>query len=33
MRVHVVAVSGTGMGSLAGLLRELGHEVSGSDTA
>lgn len=33
MRIHIVAVSGTGMGSLAGLLRELGHEVSGSDTA
>jgi UDP-N-acetylmuramate: L-alanyl-gamma-D-glutamyl-meso-diaminopimelate ligase len=33
MRIHVVAVSGTGMGSLAGLLRELGHEVTGSDVA
>jgi UDP-N-acetylmuramate: L-alanyl-gamma-D-glutamyl-meso-diaminopimelate ligase len=33
MHVHVVAVSGSGMGSLAGLLRELGHEVSGSDVA
>jgi UDP-N-acetylmuramate: L-alanyl-gamma-D-glutamyl-meso-diaminopimelate ligase len=33
MRVHVVAVAGTGMGSLAGLLAELGHEVSGSDVA
>jgi UDP-N-acetylmuramate: L-alanyl-gamma-D-glutamyl-meso-diaminopimelate ligase len=32
MRVHVIAVAGTGMGSLAGLLRELGHDVSGSDT-
>jgi UDP-N-acetylmuramate: L-alanyl-gamma-D-glutamyl-meso-diaminopimelate ligase len=31
MRVHVVGVSGTGMGSLAGLLVELGHEVTGSD--
>jgi UDP-N-acetylmuramate: L-alanyl-gamma-D-glutamyl-meso-diaminopimelate ligase len=33
MRVHVVAVAGTGMGSLAGLLGELGHEVTGSDVA
>ncbi len=33
MRIHIVAVSGTGMGSLAGLLCELGHEVSGSDTS
>lgn len=33
MRIHIVAVSGTGMGSLAGLLVELGHEVTGSDTA
>ncbi|HLV21387.1 MAG TPA: Mur ligase family protein [Polyangiaceae bacterium] len=33
MRVHIVAVAGTGMGSLAGLLTELGHEVSGSDVA
>jgi UDP-N-acetylmuramate: L-alanyl-gamma-D-glutamyl-meso-diaminopimelate ligase len=33
MHIHVVAVSGTGMGSLAGLLAELGHEVSGSDVA
>ena len=33
MHVHIVAVAGTGMGSLAGLLKELGHEVSGSDTA
>ena len=31
MHVHVVAVSGTGMGSLAVLLSALGHEVSGSD--
>ncbi len=31
MHVHVVAASGTGMGSLAGLLRELGHRVTGSD--
>jgi UDP-N-acetylmuramate: L-alanyl-gamma-D-glutamyl-meso-diaminopimelate ligase len=33
MHIHVVAVSGTGMGSLAGLLKELGHEVSGSDVS
>ncbi|HYQ15479.1 MAG TPA: Mur ligase family protein [Polyangiaceae bacterium] len=33
MRIHVVAVAGTGMGALAGLLVELGHEVSGSDVA
>lgn len=32
MRVHFVAVSGTGMGALAGLFKSLGHEVSGSDT-
>jgi UDP-N-acetylmuramate: L-alanyl-gamma-D-glutamyl-meso-diaminopimelate ligase len=33
MRIHVVGVAGTGMGALAGLLGELGHEVAGSDTA
>jgi len=33
MRIHVVAVAGTGMGALAGLLKELGHDVSGSDVA
>ena len=33
MRIHVVAVAGTGMGALAGLLCELGHDVSGSDVA
>ena len=32
MRVHFVAIAGTGMGSLAGLLRARGYEVSGSDT-
>lgn len=31
MRIHVVAVSGTGMGPLAGLLSQMGHEVTGSD--
>jgi UDP-N-acetylmuramate: L-alanyl-gamma-D-glutamyl-meso-diaminopimelate ligase len=33
MHIHIVGVSGSGMGSLAGLLRELGHDVSGSDVA
>ncbi len=33
MRIFVTAVAGTGMGSLAGLLKELGHDVAGSDTA
>lgn len=33
MRVHLVGVSGTGMGQLAMLLREAGHDVSGSDIA
>ncbi|MDF3068559.1 MAG: hypothetical protein K0R38_4160 [Polyangiaceae bacterium] len=33
MKIHVVAVAGTGMGALAGLLVELGHEVTGSDVA
>jgi len=33
MHVHVIAVAGTGMGALAGLLRELGHRVSGSDVS
>ncbi len=33
MRVHFVAVAGTGMGALAGLFRAAGHEVSGSDTS
>jgi UDP-N-acetylmuramate: L-alanyl-gamma-D-glutamyl-meso-diaminopimelate ligase len=33
MKIHVVAVAGTGMGALAGLLVELGHDVSGSDAA
>lgn len=31
-RVHIVGVCGTAMGSLAGLLREAGYEVTGSDT-
>ena len=33
MRVHLIGVCGTGMGSLAMLFREAGHEVSGSDGA
>jgi UDP-N-acetylmuramate: L-alanyl-gamma-D-glutamyl-meso-diaminopimelate ligase len=33
MRVHVIAVAGTGMGALAGLLQSLGHDVTGSDVA
>src|SRR4051812_41051712 len=33
MRIHVIAVAGTGRGALAGLLAELGHEVRGSDIA
>lgn len=31
MHVHMVAVSGTGMGALAALFREGGHRVTGSD--
>jgi len=31
MRVHLIGICGTGMGSLAGLLVEAGHEVRGSD--
>lgn len=33
MHIHVVGVSGTGMGALAGLLKEQGHRVTGSDLA
>jgi UDP-N-acetylmuramate: L-alanyl-gamma-D-glutamyl-meso-diaminopimelate ligase len=33
MRVHLVGVSGTGMGALAALFVEAGHDVSGSDVA
>jgi UDP-N-acetylmuramate: L-alanyl-gamma-D-glutamyl-meso-diaminopimelate ligase len=33
MRVHFVAIAGTGMGALAGLFKAAGHEVSGSDVA
>lgn len=31
--VHMIGVAGTGMGSLAGLLRRAGYRVTGSDTA
>ncbi len=31
MKIHLVGIAGTGMGSLAGLLRAAGHEVRGSD--
>ena len=31
MHVHFVAIAGAGMGSLAGLLKQRGHEVTGSD--
>ena len=33
MHVHLIGVCGTGMGSLAGLLRSAGHRVTGSDVA
>lgn len=33
MKVHFIAIAGTGMGALARLLVEAGHEVRGSDTA
>ncbi|NOY90967.1 MAG: UDP-N-acetylmuramate:L-alanyl-gamma-D-glutamyl-meso-diaminopimelate ligase [Deltaproteobacteria bacterium] len=33
MHVHLIGVCGTGMGALAGLLREAGHRVTGSDKA
>ena len=31
MRLHLIGIAGTGMGSLAGLLRDAGHDVRGSD--
>jgi UDP-N-acetylmuramate: L-alanyl-gamma-D-glutamyl-meso-diaminopimelate ligase len=31
MRVHFIGIGGTGMGSLAGLLKAAGHDVRGSD--
>jgi len=33
MHVHLIGVCGTGMGSLAGLLKAAGHHVTGSDKA
>lgn len=33
MRIHMIAVCGTGMGSLAGMLKAQGHEVDGCDSA
>jgi len=33
MHVHLIGISGTGMGALAALLREAGDDVSGSDVA
>ncbi len=31
MHIHLIAIGGTGMGALAGYLKSLGHEVTGSD--
>ena len=33
LKVHFIGIAGTGMGALAGLLREAGHVVRGSDAA
>jgi UDP-N-acetylmuramate: L-alanyl-gamma-D-glutamyl-meso-diaminopimelate ligase len=33
VRVHLVGIAGTGMAQLAVLLRDAGHDVSGSDVA
>ncbi len=33
MHVHLIGVCGTGMGALAGLLKSIGHRVTGSDRA
>jgi UDP-N-acetylmuramate: L-alanyl-gamma-D-glutamyl-meso-diaminopimelate ligase len=33
MHVHLIGVAGTAMGSLAGLLKQAGHRVTGSDSA
>ncbi|MCB9567178.1 MAG: hypothetical protein H6710_08220 [Myxococcales bacterium] len=32
MKIHFIGIGGTGMGALAGLLKEAGHDVRGSDT-
>ena len=31
MKIHLIGICGTGMGSLAGLLKAAGHDVRGSD--
>ena len=31
MKVHLIGICGTGMGTLAGLLKAAGHDVRGSD--
>ena len=31
MKLHLTAIAGTGMGSVAGLLKAAGHDVRGSD--
>src|SRR6185295_7157206 len=31
MKIHLIGICGTGMGTLAGLLKEAGHDVRGSD--
>ncbi|MFI5306041.1 MAG: UDP-N-acetylmuramate:L-alanyl-gamma-D-glutamyl-meso-diaminopimelate ligase [Polyangiales bacterium] len=33
IHIHLIGVCGTGMGSFAGLLKQAGHRVTGSDTA
>ena len=33
MKVHLIGIGGTGMGAVAGLLAEAGHDVRGSDAA
>ena len=33
MKIHLIGIGGTGMGAVAGLLAEAGHEVRGSDAA
>src|SRR5262249_61281468 len=31
MKLHLIGICGTGMGAVAGLLKEAGHDVRGSD--
>src|SRR6187431_1432278 len=33
VKIHLIGIGGTGMGAVAGLLVEAGHEVRGSDAA